>query len=238
MAAGQLCTKPGLLVVPEGQAGDEFVANVAEKFAAAPIGTLLNQHAAAQINDTAETLVKAGAQLHTNSQRPDEKRFCQTNTLLSVPGEQFIANAEVFQTEMFGNASLIIRTNDTAQTLNIVQSLEGNLTGCIYSHTNGSDDRDYDVIAPALTGKVGRMINDKMPTGVAVNPAMNHGGPFPSSGHPGFTAVGLPASAKRFGALKCFDGVRQSRLPDVLQDQNPGENLWRLVDGKWTTDNV
>ena len=31
--------------------------------------------------------------------------------------------------------------------------------------------------------------NDKMPTGVAVSPAMNHGGPYPATSHPGFTAV-------------------------------------------------
>ena len=238
MAAGQLCTKPGLVVVPQGQAGDEFVASVAEKFAAAPVGTLLNMHAAAQIKDTATQLIEAGAHLHTSSEQPNEARFCQTNTLMSVTGDKFIQNPELFQTEMFGNASLIIRSASTAQTVNIVNSLEGNLTGCIYSDTNGSDDSDYDAIAPALAVKVGRMINDKMPTGVAVSPAMNHGGPFPSSGHPGFTAVGLPAAAKRFGALKCFDGVRENRLPDVLQNTNPSDNIWRLIDGKWTTANL
>ena len=67
---------------------------------------------------------------------------------------------------------------------------------------------------------------------------MNHGGPFPASGHPGFTAVGLPASARRFGALKCFDNVRNHRLPDVLQNANPVESLWRQVDGQWTTADI
>ena len=43
--------------------------------------------------------------------------------------------------------------------------------------------------------RVGRLLNDKMPTGVAVSPAMNHGGPYPATGHPGFTAVGIPAVA-------------------------------------------
>ena len=63
---------------------------------------------------------------------------------------------------------------------------------------------------------------------------MNHGGPFPATGHPGFTAVGIPASLRRFGMLQCYDGVRPSRLPAVLQDKNPIEKLWRLIDGEWT----
>ncbi len=53
----------------------------------------------------------------------------------------------------------------------------------------------YARLAPLLRVRVGRFLNDKMPTGVAVNPAMNHGGPFPATGHPGFTAVGIPAVA-------------------------------------------
>ncbi len=74
--------------------------------------------------------------------------------------------------------------------------MEGNLTGCLYSDQAGSDDEVYARLAPVLRRKVGRLLNDKMPTGVAVSPAMNHGGPYPATGHPGFTAVGIPASLR------------------------------------------
>jgi NADP-dependent aldehyde dehydrogenase len=77
------------------------------------------------------------------------------------------------------------------------------------------------------------LLNDKMPTGVAVSPAMNHGGPFPSTGHPGFTAVGIPASLRRFAMLQCFDQVRPGRLPAVLRDVPPHDRVFRLVDGEW-----
>lgn len=73
-----------------------------------------------------------------------------------------------------------------------------------------------------------------MPTGVAVSPAMMHGGPFPAGGHPGFTAVGMPASLRRFGALRCYDHVRPHRLPPTLQDRSPFPALWRCIDGTWT----
>ncbi|MFT5163387.1 MAG: alpha-ketoglutaric semialdehyde dehydrogenase [Alteromonadaceae bacterium] len=235
MAAGQLCTKPGLLIVPTGAEGDEFVKNLTDKFVAGPVGTLFGANSVDHLSTASDELVKAGASLLTLQTGQSGGRFCHANMLLSVSGERFVADSATLQQEMFGNASLVIRSESTAQTCLILDALEGNLTGCIYSDTQGSDDADYDVIEPVLRLKVGRVINDKMPTGVAVSSAMNHGGPFPSSGHPGFTAVGLPGAVKRFGALKCFDNVRQHRLPEVLQDTNPDHSIWRMIDGNWTT---
>jgi alpha-ketoglutaric semialdehyde dehydrogenase len=91
---------------------------------------------------------------------------------------------------------------------------------------------------PLLRRKVGRLLNDKMPTGVAVSPAMVHGGPPPSTGHPGFTAVGIPASMLRFAALQCYDNVRSDRLPPDLRDKNPTGHTWRLIDGEWSRDDA
>jgi alpha-ketoglutaric semialdehyde dehydrogenase len=124
------------------------------------------------------------------------------------------------QTEVFGNASLVVVARDTAQAAEIVSHLEGNLTGCIYSDTNGADDALYEKLSPPLRSRVGRLLIDKLPTGVAVTAAMNHGGPFPATGHPGFTAVGFPASMRRFAMLHCFDNVRPHRLPAALRDKN------------------
>jgi NADP-dependent aldehyde dehydrogenase len=67
---------------------------------------------------------------------------------------------------------------------------------------------------------------------------MNHGGPYPATGHPGFTAVGIPASLHRFAVLQCYDNVRADRLPAGLQDANPNGAMWRLIDGRWTQADV
>jgi NADP-dependent aldehyde dehydrogenase len=72
-----------------------------------------------------------------------------------------------------------------------------------------------------------------MPTGVAVSDAMQHGGPFPSTGHPGFTAVGMPSAIRRFVARRAYDAVRPNRLPPELRDENP-LRVWRNVDGNWS----
>jgi NADP-dependent aldehyde dehydrogenase len=106
------------------------------------------------------------------------------------------------------------------------------------SHREGADDALCERVSKTLRAKVGRLLNDKMPTGVAVSPAMNHGGPFPATGNAGVTAVGLPASIRRFTALHCYDAVREHRLPEELRDQNPTGKLWRLIDGSWSTADV
>ncbi|QDT37212.1 aldehyde dehydrogenase (NADP(+)) [Stratiformator vulcanicus] len=233
MAAGQFCTNPGVVVLREGELAEAFLANVRERFEAAPAGTMLNQgvrdHCAAAIDQ----LVAAGASQVVASGDTDGSRFCYPNTLLRISGDQFLADPETFQTEAFGNTSLFVFASSDEQLEQIADRFEGNLTGCLYTHGCGDDDALYDRIAPVLKEHVGRLINDKMPTGVAVSPAMNHGGPFPASGHPGFTAIGIPASLRRFGKLTSYDNVRPGRLPDLLKNENPLA-AWRFVDGEWT----
>src|SRR5204862_3009435 len=134
----------------------------------------------------------------------------------------------------FGSAALLVVAREPQETAAVLDRLEGNLTGAIYSDSRGTDDALYDELAPCLRPHVGRLLNDKMPTGVAVSPAMNHGGPFPATGHPGFTAVGIPASMRRFAALHGYDNVREARLPAALRDKNPNGQMWRLIDGRQT----
>jgi NADP-dependent aldehyde dehydrogenase len=160
------------------------------------------------------------------------------NTLLTVSGSQFLADPRTLQTEAFGNASLAVVADDIEQACQVLGRLEGNLTGCIYSDRRGADDSDYQRLSKVLRPLVGRLLNDKMPTGVAVSPAMNHGGPYPATGHPGFTAVGIPASLSRFAMLQCYDNVRPDRLPPCLQDKNPNGTMWRQINGRWTQGDV
>jgi NADP-dependent aldehyde dehydrogenase len=149
-----------------------------------------------------------------------------------------LADTHTFQTEAFGNAVLIAVCADLDELISIIEALEGNLTGSIYSDISGRDDSSYVRVADALAQRVGRILNDKMPTGVAVSPAMNHGGPYPATSHPGFTAVGIPASMLRFAKLTCFDAVRENRLPDTLRNANPTGSTWRSIDGEWTTRSI
>ena len=69
-------------------------------------------------------------------------------------------------------------------------------------------------------------------------PSMNHGGPYPATGHPGFTSVGIPTAIHRFAKLQCYDNVPVRRLPPELQDKNPNGSMYRFIDGRWTQDDA
>ncbi|MFV0443974.1 MAG: aldehyde dehydrogenase (NADP(+)) [Planctomycetaceae bacterium] len=238
MGTGQFCTNPGLVVLRAGDDAEQFIAAVTQKFAHAPVGTLLSDGVAQHLRAGIVALQQAGAEVLTGNQPADPDRCCYANTLLRASGAAFLADPLGLQQEAFGNCSLIVVAKDDAQLVAIAEALDGNLTGCLCTDTQGSDDDLYTRIAAPLRLRVGRLLNDKMPTGVAVSPAMNHGGPFPATGHPGFTSVGIPASMRRFGMLQCYDGVRPHRLPAALQDANPTGQLWRLIDGQWSQASV
>lgn len=238
MGTGQFCTNPGLIVLKSGPETESWINQVTNRFSAAPVGTLLGAGVQSHLESGFRTLLSHGATLLTGGSSGGGAGYCCQNTLLRVSGSRFIAAPAALQTEMFGNASLIVVVDSNQEFVSVTQALEGNLTGCLYTATDGGDDALYDQIVPALRQKVGRLLNDKMPTGVAVVSSMNHGGPFPATGHPGFTAVGIPASLKRFGMLQCYDGVRPHRLPAALGNKTPHPALWRLIDGQWMQGDV
>ena len=238
MGTGQFCTNPGLVLLLEGEATDQFIDAVAKDFSEAPVGTLLNEGVQKGMHASVGALSEAGAELVVGGHRGGGAGYSYQNTLLKVSAGRFLEDSEKLQEEAFGNESLFVVAEDVGQIKEVMRSLEGNLTGCVYSNTEGADDASYDEVVPLLRRKVGRLLNDKMPTGVAVSAAMNHGGPYPATGHPGFTAVGIPASLVRFGMLQCFDNVRQHRLPAALRDKNPTGAMWRLIDGAWSQGDV
>ncbi len=233
MGAGQFCTNPGLVVLLDNEEGRRFLHSVAQSFRDTPAGVLLGEGGPGQIGDAIDLMKEAGAEVVVGGEVATGTGYSFQNTLLRVSGDLFLEKSSALQTEAFGSVSLFVMASDEAQLVEIAKRLEGSLTGTIYSHTGGADDVLYMILEPALRPKVGRLLNDKMPTGVAVTPAMVHGGPPPSTGHPGFTAVGIPASMLRFAALQGYDNVRPHRLPEDLRDENPTGQMWRLVDGEW-----
>jgi 2,5-dioxopentanoate dehydrogenase len=233
LGGGQFCTNPGFVVLLAGPGAEQFVQAVSRRFAAAPHAQLLSSGVARGLAESVRSLRSAGAQLVTGGESDGSAcRF--PNTLLRATGGDFLRRPESLQEEAFGAASLVVVAQDDREAAEVLGRLEGSLTGTIYSESTGGDDALYESLAPVLRQRVGRLLDDKMPTGVAVSAAMNHGGPYPSTGHPGFTAVGIPASLRRFAALQCYDNVRASRLPDALGDKNPNGRMWRLIDGEWT----
>lgn len=238
MGSGQFCTKPGLVILRQSPQSEAFFRSTLSFFRQASASVLLSQDTLDRLRESISRMASLGAEIATGNREPDGPGFRLENTLLRLSGEVFLDHAKELQIEAFGAVSLVVFAEDNEQMMKIVDTLEGNLTGTIYSESHNKDDALYKKIEPVLRLKVGRLLNDKMPTGVVVSPAMNHGGPYPATGHPGFTSIGIPVSLLRFTALHCYDNVRPHRLPEELQDKNPTGKMYRFIDGEWTQRDV
>ncbi len=238
LGCGQFCTNPGLVLLLQGEETEQFIRKAVEHFERTPPGTLLSAGVLHNLKASVQQLQEAGAELLTGGRELPGPGFRFANTLLRVSAARFLEDPCRLQTEAFGNSSLLVVAADPAQLCRVIDHLEGNLTGTIYAGSGGEEEALFEQVAFHLRPRVGRLLCDKMPTGVAVTAAMNHGGPYPATGHPHFTAVGLPPAIWRFTMLQCYDNVPQHRLPEILRDPNPTGSTWRWVDGRWTQEDV
>lgn len=238
MAAGQFCTNPGLVIVEQSGHAEEFIRLVAKGFETTPPGNLLGPKVLDGLTQSVQSLEQSGAKAVVGGKAVlgDGCKF--QNTLLRATGEEFLANPAKLQAEAFGNAALVVVAEDEPMLARLIAALDGCLCGTLVSDDAGADDEACKSLEPILRRKVGRLLNDKMPTGVAVTAAMHHGGPFPAAWPPHFTAVGVPPAMQRFGMRVCYDAVRPNRLPPELRDENLSTPIWRCIDGAWTRANV
>lgn len=229
MGGGQFCTKPGLILIHRDQA-DAIAQEIAAAMSATPPQSLLGESVVNNLRSSVKELLDAGAVVVHRDGRAQVSCSYPT-TLLRVDADTFRRNPSQLQTEAFGNVSQLVVWSDVAELIETIDCLQGSLTVTVYSAA--ADEESYRRIVPRLREKGGRLVENKPPTGVAVVAAMNHGGPYPATSHPGFTSVGIPASLDRFTMLQSFDNVSDAHLPPELQASNP-LHMERFVDGRWT----
>ena len=91
-------------------------------------------------------------------------------------------------------------------------------------------------LTSVLAARVGRVVFDAYPTGVAVSWAMQHGGPYPATTSRTTRSVGL-TSTRRFMRPVCWQNAPAVALPAPLRDENPS-GIWGRIDGVLTTASV
>ncbi|MVU82417.1 aldehyde dehydrogenase family protein [Nocardia sp. ET3-3] len=214
-SAGQLCTKPGLVAVPE----DSTV--VAELLAAPPppTGELLNDQIAEGFA-RALTQVRSHPQVRVLAEPPGAA------VLLATTARAVLADRDGLMREMFGPATLLVTYRDTAELLELARSLHGELTVSIFGE--GADETTRALLT-AATAAAGRVLWNSWPTGVSVTYAQQHGGPYPATTTPATTSVGTAAMA-RFLRPIAFQSMPEELLPPALRSDNP-LGVPRSVDG-------
>ncbi len=233
LGAGQFCTNPGLILGLEGDAFNSFVGNLGQELENIEPSCMLHPHIHKGYNESKQRLSdQEGTAVVGSYDNTLPPNYAQQK-VVSVRGDQFLTNPTLHQ-EVFGPFSVVVKCRDKSELKNILEHLEGQLTGTILGNT--AELESYHDIVEALTNRVGRIIFNGVPTGVEVCPSMQHGGPFPASTDSRFTSVGVSA-IKRWSRPVAFQDWPNELLPKALQNNNP-LNLMRLVNGTYTNDKI
>lgn len=115
--------------------------------------------------------------------------------------------------------------DDPAELPAVLERMPGSLTATVHS----TDPSEAAAVVETLRRKAGRLIWNGWPTGVAVNWAMHHGGPWPASTAPAHTSVGARA-IDRWLVPVAYQDWPEELLPPELRDTNP-LGIPRRVDG-------
>jgi len=228
MGAGQFCTKPGMVFLPQGS--QAFVQKLQHLVGGSAPFHLLTQTIHSSYDSAIATRkTVASVRLVAEGQpAAADASFAVSPALFETDAASFLESD--LDAEIFGPTTLLVRHCSRDQVLAIARGLEGHLTATI--HGTEEDLRDFADLIAILENKVGRLVFNSFPTGVEVTHAMVHGGPYPATSDGRSTSVGSQAIF-RFARLVCYQGFPDSALPDALKSVNP-LGIWRMVDGEMT----
>ena len=213
MGVGQFCTNPGILVIRRDTA-DALLGALAGTITGASPGVMLHAGIAKAYDAGSRKLgAVEGVELVAEAPAADSAGSTGSPRLFRVSASTFLANPELRE-EVFGPSTLAVVCDDDDAIAEVAAAFEGQLTATIHA-----DPDDYGLaqrLMPFIEQRVGRVVFNGVPTGVAVCEAMHHGGPFPASTTPRETSVGTRA-IRRFLRPVCYQGVPNALLPEDLR---------------------
>lgn len=227
LGAGQFCTKPGIVLVPDSDGASDFIEELNAHIEGSGPSALLTAGIAREYSRATQAR-ESQVRLSSHAREAENtSEFSVRAKLFEASVDDLLANPSLAD-EIFGPDTLLVHCNGTLDYLRAAAALEGHLTATLLG-----DDEDLAAnreLIQLLEQKAGRLIFNGFPTGVEVCHAMVHGGPYPATSDPRFTSVGSLA-IYRFARPVCFQGFPQAMLPPELQDANP-LGITRLRDGK------
>ncbi|WP_097866748.1 aldehyde dehydrogenase family protein [Streptomyces sp. rh34] len=179
---GQLCTKPGLLFLPEDHGLDEPLHRAISAAPSAPMrGPWIADAYGATLDDlAAHPAVRRIGAAPTDSHRTGQSAHIPAAALLTVTADDLSTHPDLLR-ECFGPASVIVTYTSTEYLLTALRTVPGSLTATVH----GRDDTDGDLARLIWsTLRAGRLIRNDWPTGVAVTRVVRHGR-AQGIGHPG-----------------------------------------------------
>jgi 2,5-dioxopentanoate dehydrogenase len=189
-SAGQFCTKPGWIFIQNGKMGDAFVETLVSKMNLLEPFCMLHPTIHSNFEKGLQIIQKENGVSTLTELKVNQKANHGVPTLHQTTLQNF-KNNELLQEELFGPCSMVIRYEDMNELKSFIDSMQGHLTGTFL--LTPDEIINYETIIEAMKYKVGRVILNNVPTGLEINEAVNHGGPFPATTDNRFTAVGIHA---------------------------------------------
>lgn len=205
-SAGQLCTKPGMVLVPRSARGDEFVEVLASALSVTGPFEFIDDRIARQFEN--RTSVIRGLVQVVRVEGGSRGAWLFEHEI-----QDGIALDPGVLGEVFGPATLAIRYSTVDQAVELLRVLGGQLA--IALHAVKSDGPTAAELTRHMARYAGRVVWCGVPTGVAIVDAMHHGGPWPSSNSI-IGSVG-PESIDRFRRPVTWQGVPEFAMPAHLR---------------------
>ena len=202
---GQMCTKPGALIILE-ESFDEI-------FEQSLLDSVLKNESLPMLNsDVLQNYEKTSLDLAQSLEIIAQSEIQSNNTkgkirIFKTMAKDFLTRPEL-KAEAFGPASIVIIAREFTEMLAVAKSMEGSLTASMLVSEN--DKQEASVLFPILESKVGRILWNGFPPGVVPGIATHHGGPWPATSDSRYTSIGIQGY-KRFIRPICKQGFSDLR---------------------------
>ena len=223
LGSGQYCTKPGLIFAPRGASAPALIAEALKESAPEPL--MLTESIATSVRTSITHLQHAGATV-VEQISASEAGWSAPAAILTASLESIRSGSRLLA-ECFGPVAIVVEYDSAEDVVVALAAMQGALAASLFTGEN--DDVDAAAILTALMPRVGRVVVNDWPTGVAYDWAQQHGGPWPATSNPAATSVGA-AALSRFLRPIAYQNVPENLLPAPLTAANP----WRVpqrIDG-------
>ncbi|MCJ1680293.1 aldehyde dehydrogenase (NADP(+)) [Streptomyces sp. APSN-46.1] len=222
LGVGQFCVKPGLVLVPEGAAGDRLTEALAKALGETGPGVLLDHRMRdnfiAGVRERA-ALPGVGAPVLPG---PGGEHTVGAG-FLTVPAARLAEGGahDLLLEECFGPVTVVVRYEGGHEATAVLERLPGNLSATLQlsaAEAEGAPAGAAELVE-RVTALAGRIVVNGWPTGVAVAPAQHHGGPYPAATSHS-TSVGGTA-IERWLRPVAYQSMPDALLPAELREANP-----------------
>lgn len=176
--AGQFCTKPGVVFIPDTAEGKELVKELKRQLSITEPKCHLHPNLFNSFKEQVE---------ETFEWIECKQLFHSQPVLREVAPREFLNDYNYYE-EFFGPQAIAVLYQSEEELYEMMEKLEGQLTTTFIG--SAEEIEHHSALFESAQEKAGRIIINGVPTGVLVCDAMVHGGTYPAASDSRFTAVG------------------------------------------------